>query len=393
MATIGIVHFATHGHVLPATRLARVLADRGHRVVALAPESYREETEAAGATLRPLGESPPPPPPGGLPMKDGNPWDLQAIIGQATTALTPAVVETLHEERADVVVNDAQAPWGRIAAEWLGLPRACSWPLFPPKVVKAPVKVHEPSAEAVEALEESHLAIGSRWGVALGEHLNTFETRGDVNIVYSTPEIVGEAAEALDESWRLVGPLMDGTGAGEEPPLPGDDARPLVYAALGSVYAGNAHVFRLVLDALAEAPVRVLLSTWRHLTADDLAPVPDNATVVPKVDPPTVLRRAALHITHGGAGSAHESVVAGVPMVFLPQGSDNAAWAERFVALGAGELADGDGPAELRERVLRLVGDGAMHERTRALAGRIAAHGGSALAAGAIESLAERVAR
>jgi MGT family glycosyltransferase len=384
MATIGIAHFPTQGHVGPAMRLSRILVERGHRVLALAPESYRGEADRVGASLIPLGEVPPPP--SGQPMKDGNIWDMTAAVAQITAGLIPPAIEILHDERADLVISDAQAPWGRVAAEWLGLPHACSWPLYPPKtvVVTDANRPAKPSVAALSAVEDARQRIGREWGVALGNHGTALSSMGELNLVYTTREVVEGDTAPLDDSWRFIGPLLGGPAAAA--PSSGDGP-PLVYVALGTVYGGNASVFRAVLDALAEEPVRVLVATWGHLAAEALEPVPGNAEVAGRVDSLEVLRRAAVHVTHGGAGSAQESVVAGVPMLFLPQGSDNAAWAERFVALGVGERPAGDSPDEIRAGVRRLLADGAMHERTLALGRRLGAPDGAAAAVEAVESL------
>jgi MGT family glycosyltransferase len=209
-----------------------------------------------------------------------------------------------------------------------------------------------------------------------------------VNLVYATPEVLGqEDADRLDDSWHCVGPLMERDGAGVEPALGEDDGRPLVYVALGSVYGGQQQVFKAALEGLAGEPVRVLAATFNHVPPEALAPVPGNATVAARVDSRAVLARAAVHVSHGGANSVHESLLAGVPMVFLPQGSDNPAWATRLTELGVGTTAE-ESAEGIREAVLRLLDDRAARERTRQLGDRILAHHGADLAVAALEGLA-----
>ena len=67
--------------------------------------------------------------------------------------------------------------------------------------------------------------------------------------------------------------------------------------------------------------------------------MPDNATVMLMAPARAALRRAAVRVTHGGISSVHESLEAGVPMVVLPQGSDQTAWGIRVGALGVGEVS------------------------------------------------------
>jgi MGT family glycosyltransferase len=376
VATIGVVHFPAHGHVRPAIRLGRTIAAAGHRVVHWAPAEYRDDVERSGGELRPMGELL------GPGAENATSDDVIAGAAGGAVQLTPRTVEELHAEGADLVVNDVQAPWGRVAGEFLGLPTICSWPLFPPvgwlPRTQGPAPVH------AQFLRDCWEIVGRRWGVELYSPHDALGSLGDVNIVYTTREVA--AAEA-GPSWLFAGPLMDDGDHAAEPAVDGDDARPLVYVALGTVYTSNARLFRNVLEALAGEPVRVLVATWGRLSADDLAPVPDNAVVTARVDSRAVLRRAEVHVSHGGAGSAHESVLEGVPMLLVPQGSDQSLWTERLVDLGVGARAESESPEAIRAGVLGLLEDESMRDRTGALGARLRAYDGAGVVAGAVEEL------
>jgi UDP:flavonoid glycosyltransferase YjiC (YdhE family) len=108
------------------------------------------------------------------------------------------------------------------------------------------------------------------------------------------------------------------------------------------------------------------------------------------VDTRAVLARARVHVTHAGGSSVHESLVAGVPMVCMPQGSDNDDWADRVEALGAGVVAE-DADA-IRDAVARLLEDEGPRSRARELAEHFAGYGGGErLERLALDCLAERL--
>jgi MGT family glycosyltransferase len=377
VATIGIVHFPLQGHVGPAARLGGVLASAGHRVVAFAPDPFRAQIEASGAQMRVLGDP--------LPKLEGSvgPFQLNAGLAAMCTQLMEGLVQGLHEEDVDLIVHDLEAPWGRLAADWLGLRRACSWPMFPPVTAYRSGEAGEPHEDTLALMSWSREAFVRRWGIDLGWDL--VANPADLNLLLTTREIAGPGE--LDESWRFVGPLMDTRNGHWEPAIGEPDGRPLVYMALGTFFSRDAAPFRAALDALADEPVRLLVSTWDHFGPDDLAPVPDNAVVVGRVASSAVLREAAVHITHGGAGSVHESLVFGVPMVGMPQGSDNQHWVDRVVALGVGQIASPDSPDEIRAAVLSLLGDDGARARAQELAERTLAHDGAAIAVTAVEEL------
>jgi MGT family glycosyltransferase len=202
-----------------------------------------------------------------------------------------------------------------------------------------------------------------------------------VTVVYTTPMIAG--LEIGDPTWRMVGPLLEPR---EEPAAADDDGRPLVYLALGTLFSHRPALFRAPLEALATEDVRVLVSTGGP-PVETVGPVPANATVVRHVDSRAVLSRAAVHVTHGGAGSVHESLWAGVPMVCLPQGSDHFQWARRIAELEVGEAVAEPDPAAIRAAVSRLLSDDAPRRRAGEVAEHLRSYDGTAAVREAVSAV------
>ena len=72
--------------------------------------------------------------------------------------------------------------------------------------------------------------------------------------------------------------------------------------------------------------------------------LPENITVTSYVDQIAVLQKADVFVTHCGMNSVNESLYFGVPLVMLPQTSEQKGVAERVYELGAGikiDSADG----------------------------------------------------
>ncbi len=394
MATIGILNTPLHGHVIPANRLGAALVRRGHRVIAWAPERFRGMIEAAGAEHRVspgrMGEeirlagrervSVLTGPPGGPSSAF---WDIVAARTQAGRAGTREVIEQLHAEGVELLVHDYMLVAGRIAGLWLGLPRVSSRSFYLQGVAGPFAPPDPPRPRTAEALEAARGAVARDWGIDLGGPMDLERNAGDVNVFHSTPEIAG--FEPPDDSWRMVGPLLEDE-VGVEPALDHDDGRPLVYVAFGTLFGGRREAFVAVLDALADEDVRVLVGAG-GLRPDELAPVPANATVVGFANARAVLRDAAVFVTHGGTASVHEALAAGVPMVCLPLGADHWQWSRRVCDLGAGEMLGAIAPEALRSAVLRLLEDPDVRERAAALGARLRAYDGDSLAIDAIEGL------
>jgi demethyllactenocin mycarosyltransferase len=383
VARIGILNLGLHGHLRPLSRLGRALAAQGHAVVAWAPEEVRDVIEQGGVELRAEGE-----------ISQEEPIHNvvfgAAIAASRTVDEVEPVIEQLHRDRIDLVVYDCMFPAGRLAAEWLGLPRVCSVPLFPPGSGQPPARevADETSAadpsdeELIEVLHGVRDELGLKWGVELGGLRDVVQNPGDLNLVYTTPEVAGTTPR--DDSWRFVGPLLDPV---EAPSAREPSAPPLVYMALGTLFSNQPAVFRAALEGLADVDVRVLIGTGGRLAPEDLEPVPDNATVERWPDGRAALREAAVAITHGGIGSVHEALAAAVPMLCLPQGGDQWSWAKRMVELGVGQVLSDLTPATVRAAVTELLRADEARQRAAELAAHLAGYPGTAIAADAVQSL------
>ena len=361
------------GHLGPAGRMAAVCTGLGHRVVAWAPERFRAALGAAGAELRPV---PAPAPDAPLPDVDA----VAAGIARVTPQLAEQAAEGLVAERVDLVVHDGMAPWGRVAADWLGLPRICSFAGFPAPAVASELRTGAPGPRDLETLRRSRDEVVRRWGVELGGFADVLVNAGDVTFAYTTPEVAG--FEIADPSWRMVGPLMDGGPA----PAADPGGPPLVYVGFGTFFSRRTSLFDAPLRALAGEDVRVLAATG-GAPVDELGPLPANVTAAEWVDSRAVLAGAAVHVTHGGAGSVHESLLAEVPMVCLPQGADHFHWAARIRELGVGEVVEAPDPAAIRGAVRRLLADPGPRRRLAEIAERLRAHPGARIVEQAVEEL------
>ena len=370
MAKIAIISTSLGGHIRPAIRLGAVLAHQGHTVLIWAGEAFRIPIQEAGCAFHPLNPIP-------YPWPFRGPVGFAATLAGATADCVEALVSELLDNEVELVVHDDHAPWGRVAADFLRLPRIASSPLFPNSTPLFPSpaqfwsrRVPPSSPEAELALRRSRDAIARRWGVDLGPWHDVMVQNAPRTISYTTAEISGQME--LQSGWRYVGPLM---GPAPARALPSE--RPLVYVAFGTYFSHRSRPFEVAIEALAEEPVDVLVATGAGMTQRnfDLGPLPENTELHGFVRSREVLARASVHITHGGCGSVHESLLAGVPMVCLPQGSDHWAWCQRVRALGAGRIVEPN-PADVRTAVRELLGDEEMHARTSALGRRLEEYDG-----------------
>jgi MGT family glycosyltransferase len=375
VAKIAVVHVPFYSHIGAAMRLSSVLIRQGHTVVAWAPEVWREDVEACGATFELHHPD--------MPRVNGS-IAFTADLAATVERLTGGLIEQLYAHEVDLLIQDSQVPWARVAADYLGIPRIISHPMFPivaPHQIQSDASLRLPAPDpdrAMARFEASWMAIARRWGVEL-EGDKVIHSRGETTFTFTTREILGPDYE-LEPGWECIGPLME--------PFPIAARlvdRPVVYVCLGTSFNGRTAPFRAVLDALEREPVDVLVSTGRGvLSAEDLEPLPENVEVHEFIPAREVLARASVHITHGGCNSVHESLLAGVPMLCIPQGFDQFPLTGRVEVLGAGRVV-GEDPVAIREGVRWLLLDELPLRRTREIAEHLTAYDGERRVAEVIE--------
>jgi MGT family glycosyltransferase len=140
----------------------------------------------------------------------------------------------------------------------------------------------------------------------------------------------------LPANVRYVGPILDDPAWAAEQrwaPPAGDEA--LVLLAMSSTFQDQVGVLQRCVDALGSLPVRGVATTGQVVAPADIRSVP-NVAVFASAPHSVVLEHASVVVTHGGHGTVMRTLAAGVPMVVLPQGRDQADNAVRVASRGAG---------------------------------------------------------
>jgi len=201
-------------------------------------------------------------------------------------------------------------------------------------------------------------------------------------------------ADSLPANVRYVGPQLDDPAwlAPWEPAPTGDGHLPLVLVSLSTTYQQQGDVVRRVVAALADLPVRGLVTLGPALDGNQFS-LPPNVRAEPYAPHVLICPHADLVITHGGHGTVITALNAGVPLVCLPMGRDQADNAARVVWRGAGVRCSSKADEKtLRAAIQQVLGDPRFRESARRIASGIARDGGPAQAIAELENLASPVA-
>ncbi len=148
---------------------------------------------------------------------------------------------------------------------------------------------------------------------------------------------------------------------------------PPVYVGFGSMTGNDPErLTRITVEALRQSGRRgVLLSGWAGLAVGDL---PDSILRLDAVPHDWLFPRMAAVVHHGGVGTTHTGLRAGVSNVVVPFFGDQPFWGDRVHALGAGPrpILQADLTAEsLAEAIRAATGDEAMRARAAAVGRQI----------------------
>ncbi len=349
------------GHFGPLVPFARAAVQAGHEVLVAAPKSFAPAVERAGfahygfpdapqeqleAVFAGLAR---------LSNEEGNLIVVRDVFGRIDTrAALPGVEAVVDRWRPDLVLRESFEFSSYIVAEAAGIPHA-----------NVAVGLASFGDFALPVLEGALTELGAEPG------LTGLETAPTLTLVPESLE-----GRAMPQVMRF----RDDAGEERVEPLPDwwdRSSEPLVYVTFGTVAAGLGLFPGFYLDviaAVADLPVRLLLTVGDAGDPDALGTVPPNVHVERWWPQRAVMPHAAAMVGHGGFGTTLLGLASGVPMVVVPLFADQPHNAHRVEAIGAGIVLEGRSAAlgGLAGALHRLLDDRSYRTEARRVADEIA---------------------
>ena len=421
-ATIVFFPEGAYGPTNNCVGIGQVLRERGHRVVFVIEESFAGSLEAQGfeERLMRLGPAPETEEEPGQFWKDfireTAPVFRKPTLDQLGEFIEPTfralcdgaryvddrLAEIVAEVEPDVVVEDnvvcfpailaSGRPWARIVScnplelKDPALPPTFSgyavadpsgWQAYRDEYARVLAPLHEEfSAFCVERgappLPDGELIHESAW-------LNFTLYPAEVDYERTRPPAptwhrLDTCVRRSDATFDLPDALREGQGA-------------LVYLSLGSLGSADVELMRRLVEVLADAPHRFIVSKGPQHAEFELA---DNMWGEEFLPQPAILPQVDLVVTHGGNNTTTECFHFGKPMVALPIFWDQHDNAQRVHETGFGvRLPTYDfEAADLLGAIDRLLADDDLRSRLGAVSTRVQASPGTVKAADLLERLA-----
>ncbi|MEU6565134.1 macrolide family glycosyltransferase [Nocardia nova] len=381
---IAMIGIPIVSHILPSLEVIRELVRRGHRVTYANDPAVRDQITATGAEFVPCTSA--------LPVAD-NAWPDDPIaaarlfLDDAIAAL-PQLRAAYDRDPADLYLYDIGAYAGRALAERQGRPVVQLSPTF-----VAWDGYEQEVAAALRQLPgaDAYRSAFAHWLTECGATTTEVDTFSGPpgRALALIPRAMQPHADRVDsEVVTFVGPCTPPDG--RPVPRPADAAENILVISLGTAYTHRPEFYRRCLAAFGDLPGwHIVLQIGKQTAPAELGPIPANTEVRSWIPQRAVLEHANAFLTHAGMGGCGDGLLAGVPMIAVPQGAEQFMNADRLVELGVARRLDtGDATGQsLRAALTDLVGDEGVARRTRELRSEAIAEGGTSRAADLIEAM------
>ena len=141
-------------------------------------------------------------------------------------------------------------------------------------------------------------------------------------VLHATDQVFDFSFDRLPSRHHYVGPLGIWEPPRERPTYLEEPGDPWILVSISSQRQDDLALAEAALEALADAPVRVLVTLGPEHDRSELSSPPANARVEKSVSHSAVLERAVLLVSHAGHGTVMKALWQGKPMVLIPWGRD-----------------------------------------------------------------------
>lgn len=358
MSKIVFFCIPAHGHTNPTLGVVRELVARGHEVWYYSYNMMRGKIEEAGAIFVSCDDydmEQKLTPKDAVRVGKDLAFSMKVLV-DTTLALDDPVIRHMRELKPDCIVADSMAVWGKAVALKLGIPFVSSTTTFAFNQHSAKIMKQSPAQMlgmlfSLPKINKDIKRLQDR-GYPVKSFLDII--RNDENthtVVYTSPQFQ-PCAETFSDRYAFVGPSI--RPAVEKIEKTGEK---LIYISMGTVNNNMAKLYRNCIDAFRDSSCQVILSVGNLVDIQEFADLPENIGVFSQVDQIAVLQQADVFVTHCGMNSVSEGLYFGVPLVMLPQTSEQHGVAARVLQMEAGVELKKTAPEDIREAVEQVLED------------------------------------
>lgn len=358
MSKIVFFCIPAHGHTNPTLGVVRELISRGHEVWYYSYEPMRKKIEDTGAKFIACDvydtEQK-------LTAKDATrvgkdmAFSIKILV-DTTLALDDVVCQHMEEIKPDCIVADSMAVWGKAVAMKLQIPFISSTTTFAfnqysAKITKQSISQMFGMIFSMPKMNKDIKRLQEK-GYPVKSFLDIIQNDNDTNTIVYTSSEFQPCSETFSDKYVFVGPSIRPAESVIE-----KKKEKLVYISMGTVNNDMLSLYQKCIKAFANTEYQVILSVGNLVPLDRFENIPENISVHSYVDQIAVLQKADVYVSHCGMNSVSESLYFGVPLVMLPQTTEQGGVANRVLQVGAGIKLEKTSAASILDAVNTVLRD------------------------------------
>ena len=369
MSKIVFFCIPAHGHTNPTLGVVRELVSRGHQVWYYSYNIMREKIESTGATFVSCDD---------YDMEQRlSPKDAvrvgkdvafsTKILVDTTLALDDKVCADMEQLKPDCIVADSMATWGKAVAMKLGIPFVSPTTTFAfnqhsAKIMKQSFGELFKMIASMPKISKQIKRLQNK-GYPVKSILDIIQNDDNTHtVVYTSPEFQ-PYSETFSDKYAFVGPSI----------RPATDEfkkkrTKLIYISMGTVNNDMMPLYKRCMSALTDTDYQVIMSVGNLVSIEEFGKLPENISVFSHVDQIAVLQQADVFVSHCGMNSVSESLYFGVPLIMLPQTSEQGGVAERVYQLGAGIKLDKSDTSSILNAIDKIFADSSYKQNAAEIA-------------------------
>lgn len=375
------------GHTNPTLNVVKELIAGGHQVWYYSYNLLKDKIEETGATFISCDEydeelklSP----------KDatrvGKDLALSTrVLVDTTLSLNDKVCEDMQKLKPNCIVADSMAVWGKAVAMKLGIPFVSSTTTFAfnkhsAQIMKKSIGEMLGMIFSMSKINKDIKRLQDK-GFPINNILDILQNDDNTHTIVYTSSEFQPCADTFSDKFAFVGPSV--RPATEEIKKTKDK---LVYISMGTVVNDMPLFYKNCVSAFKDTDYQVIMSVGNLTDIEKLGELPANISVHKHIDQIAVLQKADVFISHCGMNSVNESLYFGVPLVMLPQTSEQGGVAQRVLQLGAGTILKKAKANSIIEAVNNVINEKSYKENADKIANSFKNCSG---AKGAVEKILE----
>lgn len=314
-----------HGHVNPSLPIVKELIGQGHELDYCCMKDFRGQIERTDAKFIPF--------PYDISYSSSEDFNLLETFADVVeySYLAMDQLKTMVQKgRYDYIIVDYYTLWGRLLALQVGLPVMTLNPTFamhpdlkePLDTMKSILKMPWKSGKGAVRIWKFYNKIKKRYKVPKGGLNGLLKDVVDGPHICFTAKELQPQKELFPDHYFFTGPSIDlGTRILDTDfPIEKLEGKKVVYISLGSIIVNKTFIATCI-QAFTGTDFLVVLNIGKALKKETFQ-VPENIILCHFAPQLEILSRADVFVTHGGMNSVQEGLYFEVPLVVLPQVSD-----------------------------------------------------------------------